>query len=96
MAGVDATIIPLDVTPVVVIGNAITPIAACALFVYRRFHFFYSVELTCYLTDQFEKVKSEPVYFFVTDIEWADSTKDVLVTIFSKRSGIQSVCTHCC
>ena len=96
MAGVDATIIPLDVTPVVVIGSAITPIAACALFLYRRFHLFHSVELACYLTDQFEKVKSEPVYFFVTDIEWADSTKDVLVTIFPKRSAIQSVCTHRC
>ena len=96
MAGVDATIIPLDVTPVVVIGSAITPIAACALFVYRRFHLFHSVELTCHLTDQFEKVKSEPIYFFVTDIEWADSTKGVLVTIFTKRSAIQSVCTHRC
>ena len=96
MAGVDAIIIPLDVTPVVVIGSAITPITACALFVYQRFHLFHSVELTCHLTDQFEKVKSEPVYFFVTDIEWADSTKDVPVTIFPKRSAIQSVYTHRC
>ena len=46
---------------------------------------FYSVELTCYLTDQFEKVKSEPVYFFVTDIKWADSTKDVLMTSFQRE-----------
>ena len=56
MAGVDATIIPLDVIPVVVIGNAITPIAACALFVYQRFHFF--TVLNLHVTSQTSLRKS--------------------------------------